>query len=88
MKGLTEEEQENVRNAMRFLRVRTGNWGLLAKALGFTSWSMINTKKGTNAVSVNLAFQVSRLAGVPFDDVTAGRYPVKGTCPHCGRGPL
>ena len=87
MKGLTEEEQENVRNALRFLRVRVGSWGLLAKAVGFTSCSMINTKKGTSAVSVNMAFQVSRLAGVTFDDVIAGRYPAKGTCPYCGRGP-
>jgi len=24
---------------------------------------------------------------VPFDDVTSGRWPVPGICPHCGRGP-
>ena len=29
--------------------------------------------------------RVSRLAAAPFDDVVAGRYPVKGTCPHCGQ---
>jgi hypothetical protein len=48
---------------------------------------MRNVKKGTNLVSVNMAFRVSRLAAVPFDDVVAGRYPVRGTCSHCGRGP-
>jgi hypothetical protein len=57
---------------------------MLAKALGFTSWSMINAKKRTNAVGVNLVFQVSRLAGVPFDDVISRRYPIKGMCPYCG----
>ena len=39
------------------------------------------------AVSANMAFKVARLPAVSFDDVTSGRYPVKGTCPHCGRGP-
>jgi hypothetical protein len=32
-----------------------------------------------------MAFQVSRLAGVPFDNVTEGKYPVTGMCPHCER---
>jgi hypothetical protein len=73
--------------ALRFLRVRVGNWALLAKALGFEKNTMFNVKKGTNEVSTNMAYRVSRLAGVPFDDVTSGRYPVKGMCPHCGHVP-
>ena len=31
-----------------------------------------------------MAYKVAKLACVPFDDVTSGRYPVKGACPHCG----
>jgi DNA-binding XRE family transcriptional regulator len=73
--------------ALRFLRIRVGTWKMLAKALGFELSTMKNVDKGVNPASVNLAFQVSRLAGVPFDDVVTGKYPVKGTCPHCGRGP-
>ena len=62
--------------ALRFLRVRVGNWALLAKALGFEKDTMFNVKKGTNEVSINIAY--------PFDNVAGGRYPVKGMCPHCG----
>jgi hypothetical protein len=35
-------------------------------------------------ISAELVLRVSRLAEVSFDDVTAGRYPAPGTCPHCG----
>jgi hypothetical protein len=45
---------------------------------------MFNLKKGVNEVSINMAYRVSRLAGVAFDDVVTGKYPVPGTCPHCG----
>jgi DNA-binding XRE family transcriptional regulator len=73
--------------ALHFLRIRVGTWKMLAKALGFELSTMKNIDKGVNPASVNLAFQVSRLACVPFDDVVSGRYPLDGACPHCGRGP-
>ena len=85
--GLSKEQRANVMTALRFLRIRVGTWKMLAKALGFELSTMKNIEKGVNPASVNLAFQVSRLACVPFDDVVAGRYPVDGMCPHCGRGP-
>jgi hypothetical protein len=85
---LRPDEQANVLAALYFLRVRIGSWRLLAKALGFEKTTMFNVKKGVNEVSINMAYRVSRLASVSFDDVTSGRYPVPGTCPHCGRGPL
>jgi len=34
-----------------------------------------------------MAFRVARLAQVWIDDLLDGKYPVKGMCPHCGRGP-
>ncbi len=86
MKRLTSEEQEHVRVALRFLRIRTGGWKVLSKVLGFAMGSMINVKKKRVPVSVNLAFQVSRLTMVPFDDLIAGKYPPPGACPHCGHG--
>jgi hypothetical protein len=85
--GLTREEQEHVLTALRFLRVRAGGWKALAKVLGFASSTMINVKKGVNGVSASMAFRVARLAAVPFDDLLAGRYPVRGACPHCGHVP-
>jgi hypothetical protein len=86
-RGLTREQRANVLAALRFLHIRTGTWNLLAKALGFELATIKNVTKGVNPASVNMAFQVSRLACVSFDDVVAGKYPPAGTCPHCGRGP-
>jgi len=83
---LSAAEQEHTLAALHFLRVRVGTWRLLARALGFEASTLKNVRKGVNRVSINMVYKVARLAGVPFDDVTSGRYPVKGTCPHCGRG--
>ena len=84
---LSAAEQENALTAIHFLRERVGSWKLLAKALGFEPYTIRNVKKKLKGVSINMAYCVARLAAVPFDDVVAGRYPVPGTCPHCGRGP-
>lgn len=84
---LTAAEQEYTLAALHFLRIRVGTWRLLAKALGFEASTLKNVRKGVNRVSINMAYKVAKLACVPFDDVTSGRYPVPGTCPHCGRGP-
>jgi DNA-binding XRE family transcriptional regulator len=84
---LTDEEGQHTMAALHFLRKRFGTWLLLAKALGFEPSTMRNVKKGTKRVSVNMAYRVARLTGAPFDDITSGRWPAPGTCPHCGRGP-
>lgn len=34
---------------------------------------------------LSAAERAARLAGVPVEDVLAGRWPVEGACPHCGR---
>lgn len=83
---LTPAEQANTMAALRFLRTRVGTWRLLAGALGLHACSVRNIKKGLKGVSLNVAFRVSRLAQVPFDDVVKGRWPAPGMCPHCGRG--
>jgi hypothetical protein len=84
---LTTEEQRHTLAALHFLRLRFGTWVLLAKALGFERSTMKNVTKGVNDVSVNMAYRVAKLSGAAFDDVVTGRWPVPGTCPHCGRGP-
>lgn len=83
---LTAEEQAHTLAALRYLRDRVGTWRVLAKALGFEPATLRNVRKGLKAPSIAVAYRVSRVAGVAFDDVVTGRYPVKGTCPHCGRG--
>jgi hypothetical protein len=81
---LTTAEQEHVRAALRFLRVRGGGWKALAPALGFAKRTVINVKKGAKNVSPNMAFRVARLAGISVDDLLAGKFPPPGACPHCG----
>jgi len=82
---LTETEQANAMAAMHFLRTRLGSWKLLASALRFAPTSIRYVKKRRRRVSINMAYKVAGLAGVPFDDVVKGRWPAKGMCPHCGR---
>ena len=84
---LTVEEQQHALVALCFLRTRVGSWKLLAKALGFEPYTLSNARKGLKRVSINMAYSVAILAAVPFEDVVIGKYPVKGMCPHCGRGP-
>lgn len=67
--------------------LRFGTNKLLRQALHCKKDSIQQLVMGKYAVSANMAFKVARLAAVPFDDVTSGRYRVKGMCPHCGRGP-
>jgi plasmid maintenance system antidote protein VapI len=84
---LTKEEQEHVRAALRFLAVRFGTMGMMAKALHFQVDTLRHAMDGKESVSPTMAFRLARLAAVGVDDLLAGRYPVPGTCPHCGRGP-
>jgi hypothetical protein len=80
---LTTKEQAHVRTAIRFLRVRTGTWDTLAKAMRLRRRTIQDAVYG-GTVSASVAFRTARLAGVPVDDVLAGRFPPEGTCPMCG----
>lgn len=81
---LNREEQKHALAVLRFLRIRFGNWKLLAKALGFETSTLIGVKKRRDRVSINMAYCMARLACVPFDDIVTGKYPPPGMCPHCG----
>lgn len=82
---LTKEEQDHVRAALRFLRIRFGKNALLAEAVHFKSESLRNAMAGRDSISASLAVRTARLVQVGIDDLLAGKYPVKGMCPHCGR---
>lgn len=84
MSDLSKDEQAHVRAAMRFLFVRFGTLALMAKALRFQSDTIRHVMDGKDDVSPTMTF---RLAGVGVDEMLAGKWPVPGTCPHCGRGP-
>jgi hypothetical protein len=83
---LDEKEMKHVRSALRYLRRRAGGWVPVAKALGFTTWMLEKVSNGRAGVSAKMAFRVARLAGVPVDDLLAGRYAA-GVCPRCGYVP-
>ncbi len=86
MSDFTAEEQGHIRMALRFLRIRCGGWEPLAKALRLKVKS-IQPMARRQKVSARLALRLARFAGVPVEDMIAGKYPPAGTCPHCGHRP-
>jgi hypothetical protein len=74
MSDLTNKEQKAVRTALRFLRLRVGTWGPLAKALHYERDSIQKVATGKKPVTPALALRVARFAGVPMDDLLAGRW--------------
>jgi len=81
---LTDDEQRNVRIALRYLRAKAGGWKVLAPAIGFSRRTLENVNEG-RTVSAQMAFRVARLAAISVDSLLAGEFPPAGTCPHCGR---
>lgn len=88
MIDLTDQEQANVRAALRFLAVRSGGWKILAAALGLSKHTVRHAKKGEKGISPRMALRVARLASVSVDRLLAGEFPPLGTCPHCGQVPM
>jgi hypothetical protein len=61
--GLTTEEQDHVRRALRTLRLRNRNWKNVARALGVPKKGLERTLTGKDRpVSPGLAIKVARLA--------------------------
>jgi hypothetical protein len=83
---LTPEERTNASAAIRFLAKRHGTVGKLTLAMGAKRRTVLAAMSRRRcAVSAGLALRAARVAGVPLEDVLAGRWPVAGACPHCGR---
>lgn len=85
MSDLTILERKNVRTAIRFLHLRCGGWDSLSTLLRLSRTTIRHVVEKGRAPSPMLTFRVARLAGVPIDDVLAGKFPPAGTCPHCGQ---
>jgi len=81
---LTPEEQANARVAIRFLAKRHGTYGALAKAMG-ANLATVRCAAQRGTVSAGVVLRLARVAGVPLEEVLAGRWPTDGACPHCGR---
>jgi hypothetical protein len=56
----------------------------MAKSLRCQTDSLRKALSGHDVVSASLALRMARLAQVGVDDMLAGKYPIKGMCPHCG----
>jgi hypothetical protein len=84
---LTPEEMSRVRICLRFLVCRFGTIAKLANAMGANAWTVRYAMSKRGHPSAGIALRAARAAGVPLEDVLAGRWPVEGACPHCGRGP-
>jgi plasmid maintenance system antidote protein VapI len=80
MNDLTNKEQKAVRTALRFLRLRVGAWGPLAKALRYEWDSIQKVTTGKRAVTPALALRVARLAGVGMDELLVGRWLSARVC--------
>ncbi len=83
MNDLTAKEQENVRAALRYLRVRFETWENVAGSLGVSRELLRRVVNGGDSVTASVAFRVARRAGATVDDVLTGVFP--GVCPHCGQ---
>jgi hypothetical protein len=81
---LTPDEQVAVRRALHVLRRRLGGWERLAKALRVKATTLTNYGS-KRAPSAAVAIRAARLASVSVDELLAGRWPLDGACPHCGR---
>ena len=80
---LTPEEQENVRTALKVLRIRFGGWERLGVAMR-AKRQIVRHAAFTKKPSAGIALRAARLAGVPLEDILSGRWPQKGACPMCG----
>lgn len=84
MTDLTKEEQEYVRLALCYLRVKCGGTKSLSKVLHADIHILRDVLNGDRAASASLTFRAARLAKVAIEDVLDGTYPPQGICPHCG----
>jgi hypothetical protein len=80
---LETEEQEHVRTAMRFLRVRCGGWAQAATVLKYKRSTVQDAGLGHGPVSASMAFRVARSLGTSIDELLAGKFAPPSICPSC-----
>jgi hypothetical protein len=84
---LSVDEQEHVRNAIHFLRLKLGTWKSLARLLHFEEITLTQSADGSRSVTASMAFRIARVANIKVDELITGHFPVPGTCPRCGYKP-
>jgi len=79
-RALSREERDNVRRALRSIRIKLGR-GELAARMGLTYDALRKTLK--RPPTMRVAVLVAYVAGVSVDDVLSGVWP-GDRCPVCG----
>jgi hypothetical protein len=82
---LSAAEQQCVRVALKFLRVRFRGWSSLSKALRVKDTTLSKIASG-GTVTTSIAVRTARLVRVGIDDLLVGKWPPAGSCPLCGSG--
>ena len=82
---LTPEEQANVKRAFLVLRQRLGSQAALAGALKVNLHTLHWYGQRRGRPTAGVALRAARLAKVAVEELLAGRWPIEGACPHCGR---
>lgn len=76
---LTEQEQLNVKRALRALRDELGSWRLVAERLGCDRGTVKTAARAglqrSQRPSPGMAIAVARAAGVAVEDVLSGVWP-------------
>src|SRR5580704_17771311 len=81
---LSPEEADRVRVALAFLAKRFGTWKAMTDAMDLKLDTVRHAVKKRGGVTAGVALRAARAAGVPLEDILAGRWPKPGACPHCG----
>jgi hypothetical protein len=82
---LSPDEQKAVKKALAFLAKRHGSLVKLSAAMGLKPDAVVHAARERGSVTAGVALRAARAAGVPLEDLLAGRWPEAGTCPLCGR---
>lgn len=80
---LTEDEQENVRVALRYLRARLGTWVRVARVTRMKRRTVRRLRAGWT-VRIYVAERVAATLGASVDALVTGRFLPQGACLHCG----
>jgi hypothetical protein len=82
---LKDHEVAFVRAALDVLRLRCGSKRKLAEVMQVGRMRVQRVATGSRRPDMVFAVRLARVAGVPVEDITRGRFVLKGTCPMCGR---
>jgi hypothetical protein len=78
----TADERKRIRVAIRNLARAYGGYDVLAAVIGVSANALFCSEK---RASFGLAVLVARAAGIPVEQLLAGRPHVAGACAVCGR---